>query len=123
LTRTGKKKEILMAKRSSKHQQADVTHDEASRIARGRQRPGQTKEQTKLIAQGIQEGIRQYRQQQNAKARELDRKLKKVKQQIAAPAVTEIEVQEKVVYRQHWLPWALLVLSWLAMAGYLLTSG
>ena len=88
------------------------------RIARGRQRPGQTKEQTKLIAQGIQEGIKQYRKQQSARARELDKKLKKVKQQIASPDVHEIEVQEKVIYRQHWLPWALLVLSWLAMAAY-----
>ena len=107
-----------MAKRSIKHQLSEVTHDEAMRIARGRQRPGQTKEQTKLIAQGIQEGIKQYRKQQSARARELDKKLKKVKQQIASPDVHEIEVQEKVIYRQHWLPWALLVLSWLAMAAY-----
>jgi len=106
-----------MAKRPIKHQQSDVTHDEAMRIARGRQRPGQTKEQTKLIAQGIQEGIKQYRKQQNARARELDKKLKKVKQQLAPPEVHEIEVQERVVYRQHWLPWALLVLSWLAMTA------
>jgi hypothetical protein len=41
-----------------------------------------------------------------------------VKQQIALPGVHEIEVQHKVVYRQHWLPWVLLVLSWLAMSIY-----
>ena len=109
-----------MAKRPIKHKLSEATHDEAMRIARGRQRPGQTKEQTKLIAQGIQEGIKQYRKQQNARARELDKKLKKVKQQLASPEVHEIEVQvqEKVVYRQHWLPWALLILSWLAMAAW-----
>jgi hypothetical protein len=106
-----------MSRHSKKHQQSEVTHDEALRIARGRQRPGQTREQTKLIAQGIQEGIKQYRKQQSAKGRELDRKLKKVGQQVASPGVREIEVQEKVVYRQHWLPWALLVLSWLVMAA------
>jgi len=88
------------------------------RIARGTQRPGQTKEQTKLIAQGIQKGIEQYRKQQNAKARELDKKLKKVRQQPATPEAHEAEVPEKVIYRQHWLPWVLLVLSWLAMAAY-----
>ena len=109
-----------MAKRPVKHQQSEVTHDEAMRIARGRQRPGQTKEQTKLIAQGIQEGIKQYRKQQNARARELDRKLKKVKQQYTSPGERDIEVQEKVVYRQHWFPWVLLVISWLAMAVYAL---
>ena len=112
-----------MAKRPKNHQQTDATRDEAVRIARGRQRPGQTKEQTKLIAQGIQEGIKQYKKQQSARGRELDRKLKKVKQQTASPAEHEIEVQEKVVYRQHWLPWVLLVLSWLAMAAYLFLYG
>jgi hypothetical protein len=105
-----------MARHPVKHQQSEVTHDEAMRIARGRQRPGQTKEQTRLIAQGVQKGIEQYRRQQNARARELDKKLKKARQQLASPEVTAIEVQEKVVYRQHWLPWALLIFSWLAMA-------
>ncbi len=106
-----------MAKRSEKHQLSEATGDEAMRVARGTQRPGQTREQTKLIAQGIRKGIEQYKKQQSAKARELDKKLKKVKQQLAAPALSEFEVQEKVVYKQHWLPWALLVLSWLATAA------
>ena len=88
------------------------------RIARGTQRPGQTKEQTKLIAQGIQKGIEQYKKQHSARARELDKKLKKAKQQLAAPEVREIEVREKVVFKQHRLPWVLLVVSWLAMAAY-----
>lgn len=107
-----------MAKRSKKHQQSDANHDEAMRIARGRQRPGQTREQTKQIAQGIQKGIEQYKKQQSARARELDRKLKKVDQQAVSPEVGEVEVQEKVIYRQHGLPWVLLVLSWLAMAAW-----
>jgi hypothetical protein len=96
-----------------------ATRDEAMRIARGTQRPGQTTEQTKLIAQGIQKGIEQYKKQQSARARELDKELKKVKQHRASPdEVREIEVQDKVVYRQHWLPWTLLVASWLAMAAW-----
>lgn len=111
-----------MAKRSEKHQLSDATRDEAMRIARGTQRPGQTKEQTKLIARGIKKGIEQYKQQQNAKARELDKKLKKVRQQRAAPEAEQVEVQEKVVYKQHWLPWALLVASWLAVAAWWLVA-
>ena len=87
------------------------------RVARGIQRPGQTKEQTRLIAQGIQKGIEQFKKQQNVKARELDKKLKKVNQQLASPEAYKIEIQEKVIYRQHWLPWVLLVLSWLALAA------
>jgi hypothetical protein len=106
-----------MARYTKKHPLSEASQDEAMRIARGTQRPGQTKEQTKLIAQGIQKGIEQFKKQQNVKARELDKKLKKVNQKITAPETHKIELQEKVVYRQHWLPWTLLVLSWLALAA------
>jgi len=47
------------------------------KIARGTQKPGQTKEQTKLISQGIKKGIDQYKKQQSARARELDKNSKK----------------------------------------------
>jgi hypothetical protein len=110
-----------VARRSKKYQSSDSSHDEALRIAQGTQRPGQAKEQTKLIAQGIQKGIEQYRKQQNVRARELDKKLKKTKQQVAPAGAHEIKIQEKVVYRQHWLPWVLLVLTWLAVAAYWFT--
>ena len=92
------------------------------RIARGTQRPGQTKEQTKLIAQGIHKGIQQYKKLQNCKARELDKNLKKVKNRLATGEKPEIEIHEKVIYRQHWLPWVLLALSWLVFAIYLLAT-
>jgi hypothetical protein len=107
-----------MAKRSKKYQSSDSSQDEAMRFARGTQRPGQTKEQTKLIAHGVQKGIEQYKKQQNARARELDKKLKKANQQVTPSDAREIKVQERVVYRQHWLPWSLLVLTWLAVAVY-----
>ena len=112
--RTGKN----VARQTKKHPPSEAIHDEAMRIARGTQRPGQTKQQTKLIAQGIQKGIEQYKKQQSAKARDLDRNLKKVKQQFAAHEAHEIGNQVKVVYRQHWLPWLLLAFSWLTMAVY-----
>lgn len=105
-------------KQSKKYRSTDSNHDEATRIARGTQRPGQTKEQTKLIAQGIQKGIEQYKKQQSAKARELDKKHKKTKQKVTASDVPDIKIQERIVYRQHWLPWSLLVLTWLVVAVY-----
>ncbi|MBT0328128.1 DUF2956 family protein, partial [Vibrio campbellii] len=40
------------------------TQTEAMKIAKSTQKPGQTKEQTKLIAQGIEKGIAQYKKQQ-----------------------------------------------------------
>jgi hypothetical protein len=56
---------------------------EALALARANQKPGQTKEQTRLIAQGIAKGIEQYKRQQSAKARERDKsrkRLEKLKQ-------------------------------------------
>ncbi|MEC4748150.1 DUF2956 domain-containing protein [Methylomicrobium sp. Wu6] len=92
------------------------TQEEALKIAKATQRPAQTKEQTKLIAQGIQKGIDQYKKQQKEKARELSKRLKK------ASRHTEPSVQEEaspseaiIVYRQHWLPWLLLGLTWLGI--------
>ena len=110
-----------MVKHSKKYQSSDSNHEEATRIARGTQRPGQTKEQTRLIAQGIQKGIEQYKKQHSAKARELDKKLKKANQKVTQsdkPEAHNIEIQERLVYKQHWLPWVLLVLTWLAAAVY-----
>lgn len=113
-----------MTRRSKKYQPSDLSRDEAMQIARGTQRPGQTKEQTKLIAQGIKKGIEQYKKQQNAKARELDKKLKKANQQVTPPNAGEVEfeVQERVIHKQHWLPWVLLAVTWLTMAAYWFAS-
>lgn len=105
-------------KHSKKYRSTDSSHDVATRIARGTQRPGQTKEQTKLIAQGIQKGIDQYKKQQSAKARELDKKHKKANQKGTSSEEHEIQVQERVVHKQHWLPWLLLILTWLIVAVY-----
>ena len=94
------------------------TRDEALKIARGTQRPGQTKEQTKLIAQGIQKGIDLYKKQQKAKSRELDRQRNK---QSREKAHLDPDLQEPgaIRHRQHGLPWLLLVLTWLAIVHYL----
>ena len=54
-----------MSKYSRKNRVSDETKEDALKIARATQRPGQTKEQTKLIAQGIQKGIDHYKKQQN----------------------------------------------------------
>jgi sensor domain CHASE-containing protein len=107
---------------AKRHQTSATARSEAMRIARGTQRPGQTKEQTKLIAQGIQKGIEQYRTQQNAKAREQDRKRRKSSQQVTASKAPMSNVHEKITYRQHWLPWVLLIITWLAIAAYWFTA-
>jgi hypothetical protein len=107
-----------MPRHSGTLRPSQETKDEAIRIARATQRPGQTKEQTKLIAQGIQKGIDIYKKQQKAKARELDRKLKSLARQQHEPKESSPPVQRKRFYQRTWLPWLLLVLSWLAVAIY-----
>jgi len=88
-------------------------------IAKGTQKPGQTKEQTKLIAQGIAKGIEQYKKQQKTKAREADKAQKK-----AAKAKRDEIMEEPIETTHHrsnaWLPWLLLALSWLGFVVYTL---
>lgn len=94
------------------------------KLAKSIQRPAQTKEQTKLIAQGIQQGIDLYKKQQKEKARELNKRDKKTTKQIHEPVdLDEVENETVIIYRQHWLPWVLLAISWLGMGIYFFRSG
>ncbi|MGY3884171.1 DUF2956 domain-containing protein [Aeromonas aquatica] len=96
------------------------TQQEAMKIARANQKPGQTKEQTQLIAQGIQKGVDEYKKQMKARAREANRQKKlhaKAKSLPQGEQEEEIEVEMIEISRQHPLPWILLALSWLAFAG------
>jgi hypothetical protein len=105
-----------MSRYSKKKSVSPETQSEAIQVAKATQRPGQTREQTRLIAQGIQKGIDQYKKQHKAKARELDKRIKATKQK--ASSENEVEVQTRTEYRQHWLPWLLLVISWLGAGIY-----
>ncbi|MDA3869936.1 MAG: DUF2956 domain-containing protein [Gammaproteobacteria bacterium] len=107
-----------MAKYSKKNQVSDKTKDDALKIARGTQRPGQTKEQTKLIAQGIQKGIEQYKKKQSHKARELDKKLNKASANRSLTEPESDEVSGSEIIECSKLPWVLLVLSWLGFLVY-----
>lgn len=99
------------------------TQEEAAKLAKAIQRPNQTKEQTKLIAQGIQKGIELYKKQHKEKSRDLNRKLKKVSNlENRSSEADEHYIEERIVYRQHWLPWLLLMLSWLGFGAYFLVE-
>ena len=99
---------------------------ESTRIASGIKKPGQSREQTKLIAAGIEKGIAEYKKQHKAKARQLDKhKKQKIRSNTAAAAKeneAEIEI-EQTQARSSRLPWALLALSWAGFAGYLVQNG
>ncbi len=109
-----------MARYSKKERVSEETKNEALAIANGTRQASQTKEQTRLIAQGIQKGIDLYKKQQKAKARELDRRLKKA--QAPGDLVQEDAGTETEPPRRSGgaLPWVLLLISWLGFAVYLL---
>lgn len=110
-----------MAHNKKYRQPSPETQEDAIKIARATQRPGQTKEQTKLITQGIQKGIDQYKKQQKSKSREQNRKLKQTPNfQNQKSKVNSQQNQPSVIYRQHWLPWVLLALTWVGAGSFLL---
>ncbi|MFB2735079.1 DUF2956 domain-containing protein [Shewanella mangrovisoli] len=102
------------------------TQQDALSIAKATQKPGQTKEQTKLIAQGIEKGIAEYKKRQKAKARERDklRKQLRVRNQQAS-AADEMDDGEDFSLPQTqftpvaWAAIALLLLSWLGFGAYI----
>ena len=110
-----------MAVSNSKQSISDKTKDEAMKVAKATQKPGQTKDQTKLIALGIEKGIAEYKKQQKSKAREKDKARKqeiKVKNR-ASEQTDELQIVDSNDNSSK-LPWALLLLSWAGFATYLL---
>lgn len=95
---------------------SEQTVKEAMAVAKATQKPNQTKEQTKLIAKGIEKGIAEYKQRQKSKARDLDKKRKKLehKQQMLGTPGSTLEEQPQDKQAQNKLSllgYALFVLS------------
>ncbi|PSJ44771.1 DUF2956 domain-containing protein [Zobellella endophytica] len=104
--------------KNKKAEASPQTRDEAERIARATQRPGQTKEQTRLIAQGIQKGIEEYKKQQKARARAADKARKQPpRQHEQGPGKDADTGSPESSPAGSRLPWWLLGLSW---AGFVL---
>jgi len=105
-----------MASYAKKNDVSKKAREDALKIARGIQRPGQTKEQTKLISQGIQKGIEQYKKQQKVKARERDRYMKK-----SVASNQPLSVSDSMALapaKRQYFPWVILGLSWLVFIAY-----
>jgi len=103
-------------KKISKESQA-----EALKIAKGTQKKGQTKEQTKIVAQGIEKGIAEYKKQQKVKARDRDKLRKK---ELRAKVNQEVEPipPEKQSSDLNWVPWMLLATSWVGFIAYFMVT-
>ena len=107
-------------KKNQLKQNAQKALDEAQVIASGIKKPSQNKEQTKLVAQGIQKGIEIYKKQHKEKTRELDKQLKKVKNLTLQPIQNKEEPTSNPKKTSfHKLPWGLLVLSWVGFMAYI----
>jgi hypothetical protein len=106
----------MMGKQMTDKKISNQAHAEALKIARGTQRPGQKKEQTKLIAKGIEKGITEFRKREKAKARERD-KLRKKALNKTNPTQPQAEQTRNVQTKKSaswsvWVPWLLLLASW-----------
>ncbi len=96
---------------------------ESLRLARANQVAGQSKEQTQLIAQGIQKGIAEYKRAQKTKQRAADRTKKQQRRQSqnstpepSSELMIEAESQNKPNHHLgNWLPWTLLLLTWVGI--------
>jgi len=102
------------------------TQEQALKMAKGTQKKGQTKEHTKLISQGIEKGIAEYKKQQSQKARDKDKQHKqKVKKQNKAlednneQKVTHPNANSDIYLNKTTLPWSLLVISWIGFLLYM----
>ncbi|MEZ9073424.1 DUF2956 domain-containing protein [Vibrio splendidus] len=102
------------------------SQQEALKIAKATQKPGQTKEQTKLIAQGIEKGIALYKKQQKERSRQADKAKKRVQKEKQTQQVnldeennvdTSVEITSNHASK---LPWLLLFVSWVGFAIYLM---
>ncbi|AWB66436.1 DUF2956 domain-containing protein [Saccharobesus litoralis] len=92
---------------------------QAMAVAKATQKPNQTKEQTKLIAQGVEKGIAEYKKREKAKAREADKQKKKALKEKSGSQQSQLTNQESTTSTLTWLPWGLLIASWLGFVAYL----
>ena len=99
------------------------TQTEAMKIAKATQKPGQTKEQTKLVAQGIEKGIALYKKQQKEKSRQASKAKKKAQKEKTAQPISESGVHIETTETAQTasgsrLPWILLILSWIGFISF-----
>lgn len=120
-----------MAKHAvNKKDQRDIKQ-QAQKLASLHKVEGQSKEHTKIIAQGIQKGLEQYLREHSGKSRELDKQTKKLKKRQehlsdernalesgASDNASDQESTSGLQNFQSWLPWGLLIISWVGFISF-----
>lgn len=109
----------MMAKQKKSDISIETEH-EALRIAKKIQKEGQSKEQTRLIAQGIQKGISEYKKSIKNKFRQADKAKKKRQKAITEEVSPVLSIQ--TTNKTNRLAWVMLVLSWIFFVVYLVNN-
>jgi hypothetical protein len=102
------------AKTKQKKDARDI-RAEALKIANTIKTEGQTTMETKAIANGIQRGMELFLRQQSEKSRDLDKRVKKVKQlatQLTQEKSADTKEEIETTQPSPKLPWVLLAVSW-----------
>lgn len=102
---------FIAAKPKTKKEVRDI-RAEALKIANSIKVEAHTSADTKAIAIGIQRGMEQFLRQQSEKTRDLDRRVKKIKQLAANPPQTADATSAVNLQQPSRLPWILLASSW-----------
>lgn len=105
----------LPAPKTKQKKDARDLRAEALKIANTIKTEGQTPVETKAIANGIQRGMEMFLRQQSEKTRELDKRVKKVKQlsnQLTQQKSGDEKEETINTQTNSRLPWVLLALSW-----------
>jgi hypothetical protein len=98
-------------KQKAKKEVRDI-RAEALKIARTIKIDGQAVGDSKIIATGIQRGMEMFLRQQAEKSRDLDKRLKKAKQQATRAVDAVPESAPELPLATSRLPWVLLAASW-----------
>lgn len=106
---------VAAATKTKQKKDARDLRAEAQKIANSIKIAGQNPAETKTIAAGIQRGMEIFLRQQSEKTRELDKRVKKVKQlsnQLTQQKTADEKEEIADTTTQSRLPWVLLGLSW-----------
>lgn len=93
---------------------------EAAKIVKAISLQGDSRAETQRLVSGVQRAMEHHLRQHNTKARELDKKAKKLKQLDAAQSTDETVPPVQTRVRHAALPWILLALSWVVFGCYLI---
>ncbi|MBE8717707.1 DUF2956 family protein [Cellvibrio polysaccharolyticus] len=115
--------QMVKERDSSRKDRRDLKQ-EATKIANAIQQSGYSREESRAIRAGLQQGMEMWLRQQNERSRELDKRSKKTREllrhaeSVKEPGNLSQPLQPPVSAQRSVLPWLLLSGSWILFAAY-----